>query len=76
MGKGDKKTRKGKLTIGSYGVTRPRKKKKSVTTKGAKAENNTTKAEPKVKAAPKKKAAEGKAEAKPKKSASKKKKEE
>ncbi|MDP2176203.1 MAG: 30S ribosomal protein THX [Bacteroidota bacterium] len=24
MGRGDKKTKKGKLTIGSYGVTRPR----------------------------------------------------
>jgi len=76
MGKGDKKTRKGKLTIGSYGVTRPRKKKKSVGTKGAKTENNTPKAEPKPKAAPKKKAAEGKSEAKPKKAAPRKKKEE
>lgn len=28
MGKGDKKTRKGKIFQGSYGVTRPRKKKK------------------------------------------------
>ncbi|MFO7617565.1 MAG: 30S ribosomal protein THX [Bacteroidales bacterium] len=26
MGKGDKKTRRGKLFNGSYGVTRPRKK--------------------------------------------------
>ena len=26
MGKGDKKTRKGKITMGSYGVKRPRKK--------------------------------------------------
>jgi 30S ribosomal protein S31 len=26
MGKGDKKTRKGKIRLGSYGVTRPRKK--------------------------------------------------
>ena len=26
MGKGDKKTRKGKITMGSYGVLRPRKK--------------------------------------------------
>lgn len=75
MGKGDKKTRKGKLTIGSYGVTRPRKKKKSVNTKGAKPQDNNSKAEQKAKAAPKKKA-EGKSEAKPKKSAPKKKKEE
>jgi len=26
MGKGDKKTRRGKITAGSYGVTRPKKK--------------------------------------------------
>ena len=26
MGKGDKKSRKGKIAMGSYGVTRPRKK--------------------------------------------------
>ena len=30
MGKGDKKTRKGKITQGSYGKTRPRKSSKSV----------------------------------------------
>lgn len=29
MGKGDKKSRRGKLFMGSYGVTRPRKKKKT-----------------------------------------------
>jgi len=29
MGKGDKKTRRGKITIGSYGKTRPGKKKKT-----------------------------------------------
>jgi 30S ribosomal protein S31 len=27
MGKGDKKSKKGKITMGSYGVKRPRKKK-------------------------------------------------
>ncbi len=27
MGKGDKKTKKGKISTGSYGVTRPHKKK-------------------------------------------------
>lgn len=27
MGKGDKKTKKGKITKGSFGVNRPRKKK-------------------------------------------------
>ena len=30
MGKGDKKTRKGKITQGSYGKTRPKKSSKSV----------------------------------------------
>jgi 30S ribosomal protein S31 len=30
MGKGDKKTRRGKITIKSYGVTRPRSRKKIV----------------------------------------------
>jgi 30S ribosomal protein S31 len=29
MGKGDKKTRRGKLFMGSYGVRRPRNKKKT-----------------------------------------------
>jgi 30S ribosomal protein S31 len=28
MGKGDKKTKKGKISMGSYGVTRPQRKKK------------------------------------------------
>ncbi len=28
MGKGDRKTRKGKLTKGTFGVSRPKKKKK------------------------------------------------
>jgi len=28
MGKGDKKTRRGKITMGSYGKTRPHKKQK------------------------------------------------
>lgn len=31
MGKGDKKTKRGKITIGSYGVRRPRHKKKTFT---------------------------------------------
>ncbi len=30
MGKGDRKSRRGKITIGSYGVRRPRKKKKDI----------------------------------------------
>ena len=29
MGKGDKKSRRGKITMGTYGVRRPRKKKKN-----------------------------------------------
>lgn len=29
MGKGDRKTRRGKIFMGSYGVTRPRKKRKN-----------------------------------------------
>lgn len=28
MGKGDRKTKRGKINIGSYGVRRPKKKKK------------------------------------------------
>lgn len=28
MGKGDKKTRRGKIAIGSYGIRRPKKKNK------------------------------------------------
>ncbi|MFI5149743.1 MAG: 30S ribosomal protein THX [Bacteroidia bacterium] len=45
MGKGDKKTRKGKITMGSYGNTRPRKASKSTAAKAA---------PKKAKAAPKK----------------------
>ncbi|OFY94643.1 MAG: ribosomal small subunit protein bTHX [Bacteroidetes bacterium RIFCSPLOWO2_12_FULL_31_6] len=33
MGKGDKKSRKGKIFQGSYGITRPRKAKKHSATK-------------------------------------------
>lgn len=40
MGKGDKKTRRGKITMGSYGKTRPHKKKDK--------EVNTTKVEEKI----------------------------
>ena len=31
MGRGDKKSRKGKIAIGSFGNTRPSRKKKTVT---------------------------------------------
>jgi len=65
MGKGDKKSRRGKITIGTYGVRRPRKKAKAQ----PKAATTKTKAKPtsakakaakpvtKPKATPKKKAA-------------------
>jgi 30S ribosomal protein S31 len=33
MGKGDKKTRRGKISKGTHGVTRPKKVKKVVQTK-------------------------------------------
>ncbi len=33
MGKGDQRTKRGKITIGSYGKTRPRKKTKPETAK-------------------------------------------
>jgi 30S ribosomal protein S31 len=35
MGKGDQKTRRGKLYRGSYGKARPRRRKKTVQTKKA-----------------------------------------
>ena len=35
MGKGDKKTAKGKIAMGSYGKTRPHKLKKAVAAKPA-----------------------------------------
>lgn len=37
MGRGDKKTRRGKIFAGSFGKTRPKKKNKNT----AKKENNT-----------------------------------
>ena len=46
MGKGDKRTKKGKINIGSYGVTRPRKTATAAVVEA-----------PKKKAAPKKAAA-------------------
>lgn len=36
MGKGDKRTRRGKIFAGSFGNTRPKTKKKTVTTKETK----------------------------------------
>lgn len=53
MGKGDKKTRRGKITNGSYGKTRPKKSSTAVTVteKSAKAEPVVEK--PKAAAKPK-----------------------
>ena len=57
MGKGDKRSKKGKITIGSYGVSRPRTVKNTsnvVSTKVVKAEPKAKKekAEPKAAAKP------------------------
>ncbi|MGK7394842.1 MAG: 30S ribosomal protein THX [Candidatus Cyclobacteriaceae bacterium M3_2C_046] len=38
MGKGDKKTKKGKIAKGTFGVNRPRKKDKYTETEGKKAQ--------------------------------------
>jgi len=38
MGKGDKKTRKGKIAMGSYGKTRPHDQKKTKPTEAVAAE--------------------------------------
>ncbi|MFB9068857.1 30S ribosomal protein THX [Pseudofulvimonas gallinarii] len=35
MGKGDKSTRRGKISAGSYGIARPHKAKAAVATKAA-----------------------------------------
>ncbi len=68
MGKGDKKTKRGKITQGSYGKTRPRKASKPATTVEKPAKVKEEKAEPKPKATPKAKAEkpEETAEEKPK----------
>lgn len=69
MGKGDKKSRKGKIVMGSYGVSRPRDKKPTTPVAGAK-KVKAEKAEApkkvaaKKEAAPKKEAATKKAAAK------------
>ncbi len=41
MGKGDKRSRRGKIFAGSYGKTRPKKKKNSAGNKENKAETAT-----------------------------------
>ncbi len=48
MGKGDKKTRRGKITMGTFGVRRPRKRNKPVVVVAVK-----KKAKPKTTAKPK-----------------------
>ena len=75
MGKGDKKTRKGKISMGSYGVTRPRSKNKKSTNRPALAKPKATEKPTTKKAAPKKPAAKKAAPKKPaaKKTAAKKK---
>jgi len=66
MGKGDKKTKRGKISMGSYGVRRPRKKSTPVII--AKKPKAKPKAAPKFKAATKAKpVAKTKPEAKAKK---------
>ena len=57
MGKGDRKTKKGKRTIGSYGVSRPRKKSNSTLSSASKTKRTAAKparkkAIPKAKAIP------------------------
>lgn len=56
MGKGDKKTRRGKITQGSYGKTRPKKSAKPAAVVEKPVKVKAEKAEPKPKAAPKPKA--------------------
>jgi len=58
MGKGDKKSKKGKLSMGSFGNSRPHKEKKSVTPKKKVAVAKTAEEKPKKAAAPKKAKAE------------------
>ena len=69
MGKGDKKSRKGKIKMASFGVSRPRDKKPTAPVAAVKKEK-VEKVEAPKKAAPKKEAAPKKAA--PKKAAAKK----
>lgn len=57
MGRGDKKSRKGKIQMGSYGVTRPRKKKKTVKAAAPKPAKKAAAKKAPAKKAPAKKAA-------------------
>lgn len=49
MGKGDRKTKKGKITKGTFGVRRPHKIKKASEVVAAKPVKKATKAKPKAK---------------------------
>jgi len=51
MGKGDQKSRRGKIQVGSFGVLRPRKKAKVAIAKAATAKAPTKKASTKKTAA-------------------------
>lgn len=44
MGKGDKKTRRGKISLGTFGVRRPRKKAKPIIVEKPKKKTTTKKA--------------------------------
>jgi 30S ribosomal protein S31 len=73
MGKGDKKTRRGKITMGTFGVRRPRKRNKPLVVISTKKKPKAPAAKPKVAAKPKAKTTakpktttKAKAEAKPK----------
>jgi 30S ribosomal protein S31 len=43
MGRGDKRSRKGKIAVGSYGKSRPKHKKKNVPPQAANAEGSPKK---------------------------------
>lgn len=60
MGKGDRKSRKGKIFMGSYGVSRPTRKRKVKVVAAAIPVAAPAAAPEKKKAAPKKKAASAK----------------
>jgi 30S ribosomal protein S31 len=64
MGKGDKKTKRGKIIKGSYGVLRPKKKKSGAEAKATEKPKKVVKAEedkkPPLKKAPAKKASTAK----------------
>jgi len=51
MGKGDRKTRRGKITKGTFGVRRPHKPKKAKVATAAPKAADKPKAKPKTKAA-------------------------